>query len=83
MNICLLRLTQITSARKPARRASEPSATLPASAFAREGVHALAGYLEGRSGAPGLCFAVLVNKRAWKGDARALIDDLVELLAAP
>lgn len=51
--------------------------------LAQAGVHALAGYLEGRAGEPGLCFAVMVNKRSWKGDARGLIDDLVGILAAP
>jgi D-alanyl-D-alanine carboxypeptidase/D-alanyl-D-alanine-endopeptidase (penicillin-binding protein 4) len=51
--------------------------------LAQSGVHSLAGYLEGRGDEPGLCFAVLVNKRSWKGDARALIDDLVGILAAP
>jgi serine-type D-Ala-D-Ala carboxypeptidase/endopeptidase (penicillin-binding protein 4) len=51
--------------------------------LSQSGVHSLAGYLEGRGDEPGLCFAVLVNKRSWKGDARALIDDLVAILAAP
>jgi D-alanyl-D-alanine carboxypeptidase/D-alanyl-D-alanine-endopeptidase (penicillin-binding protein 4) len=51
--------------------------------LAQAGAHAIAGYLDGRAGEPGLCFAILVNKRTWKGDARDLIDDLVGILAAP
>lgn len=51
--------------------------------LAQAGAHAIAGYLDGRSGEPGLCFAILVNKRTWKGDPRDLIDDLVGILAAP
>jgi serine-type D-Ala-D-Ala carboxypeptidase/endopeptidase (penicillin-binding protein 4) len=51
--------------------------------LAQAGVHALAGYLEGAPGAPDLCFAILVNKRSWRGDPRGLIDDLVEALARP
>ena len=51
--------------------------------LAQAGVHALAGYLDGRDGAPGLCFAIFVNRRSWKGDPRQLIDELVELIAQP
>lgn len=51
--------------------------------LAQAGAHALAGVLDGRAGEPGYAFAILVNKRTWKGDPRALIDDLVNLLAAP
>ncbi len=47
------------------------------------GVHALAGYLDGRDGTPGMCFAIFVNRRTWKGDPKQLIDDLVELIATP
>jgi PBP4 family serine-type D-alanyl-D-alanine carboxypeptidase len=49
----------------------------------RRGVHAMAGYVDGEAGRPGRCFAILVNQRAWKGDARGLIDGLVRDLAAP
>jgi serine-type D-Ala-D-Ala carboxypeptidase/endopeptidase (penicillin-binding protein 4) len=51
--------------------------------LAQAGAHAIAGYLEGRRGEPGVCFAILVNKRSWRGDPRGLIDDLVGILAAP
>lgn len=51
--------------------------------LAQAGAHALAGVLDARPGEPGYAFAILINKRTWKGDPRALIDDLVNLLAAP
>lgn len=58
--------------------------------LAQAGVHAMAGVIEppkaskgGETSAPGLVFAVIVNRRTWKGDARSLIDDLVTLLAQP
>jgi D-alanyl-D-alanine carboxypeptidase len=46
----------------------------------RSGVHALAGYLEGREGRPGYAFAILV--RSGSG-GRELIDALVNELARP
>lgn len=51
--------------------------------LAQAGAHAMAGYLDARGQRPALAFAVLVNKRAWKGDPRGLIDDLVGILAGP
>lgn len=49
----------------------------------QSGVHALAGVLEAAPGRPGLAFAILVNRGRWSGNARELIDDLVEILAQP
>jgi D-alanyl-D-alanine carboxypeptidase/D-alanyl-D-alanine-endopeptidase (penicillin-binding protein 4) len=51
--------------------------------LAQSGVYSMAGTLEGAPGRPPVCFAILVNKRTWRGDARALIDDVVESLARP
>jgi D-alanyl-D-alanine carboxypeptidase len=45
--------------------------------LAKSGVHALAGYLDGKDGAPGYAFAVLVHS----GEGRALIDQVVAELA--
>ena len=49
----------------------------------QSGVHSLAGVLEPAPGRPGACFAILVNRGRWNGNARELIDDLVEILAQP
>lgn len=49
----------------------------------QSGVHSLAGVLEAAPGRPALCFAILVNRGRWNGNARELIDDLVEILAQP
>lgn len=51
--------------------------------LAQAGAHAMAGVIDGRGSQPPLVFAILVNKRTWKGDPRGLIDDLVGILAAP
>lgn len=57
--------------------------------LAQAGVYSMAGVIDARAatrsapGAPGLVFAVFVNRRTWKGDPRSLIDDLVTLLATP
>ena len=45
--------------------------------IARSGVHALAGYLDGRRGAPGYAFAILLNT---PDAGQPLIDDLVRVL---
>ncbi len=53
----------------------------------RTGVHALAGYVDGRSGAAssapsrGFAFAILLNASPADGDPRDLIDDLVREIA--
>jgi D-alanyl-D-alanine carboxypeptidase/D-alanyl-D-alanine-endopeptidase (penicillin-binding protein 4) len=41
------------------------------------GVHALAGYVDGRGVAPGFAFAVLLNRNPADGSATDLIDDVV------
>jgi PBP4 family serine-type D-alanyl-D-alanine carboxypeptidase len=45
--------------------------------LARSGVHALAGYVDGRAGSRGFAFALILNQNPAGGDPRDLLDDVV------
>ena len=64
----------------PKQRDAALRARVHAKTGTLKGVHSLVGYVDGREGARGYAFAVLLNASPADGDPKGLIDDLVREL---